>query len=220
MKNISKIKLNLVTEKLYIQGMVNELYENMVHYGEGYVSAPLLMEQLINEENNNEILRGIIDDLKLAPKFVFTFGTGIGAFYKPVEELLSGSGVNVQPEEIVLLILTSLAILTGESDISTLVNKVKEDGLYSALKGVKSFILNTKELINGITKKTIGVTYSLLDVLGFTFILVPVMDVITKLINDYGVTLDSVGSIFSGLILATLTYSVKNILKSIKNKFK
>ena len=70
MKNIPKIKLNLITEKLYLDGMVNEIYENISHYDNVEVEAPLLMERLINEENNNEILRGIIDDLKLAPCFI------------------------------------------------------------------------------------------------------------------------------------------------------
>ena len=219
MKNIPKIKLNLITEKLYLDGMVNEIYENISHYDNAEVEAPLLMERLINEENNNEILRGIIDDLKLAPKFVFTFGTGIGAFYKPIEDLLSGSGINVTPEQIVLVTLTSLVLLSGEDDAKKLMEKVKDEGLTSTLKGVKNFISNTKEVINSITRNVIGTTYSLLDILGFTFLLVPTMEVITKLINDYGLTIGNLESMFSGLALSIVTYTVKNTLKKIKNKF-
>ena len=39
MKNISKIKLNLVKEKLYTENLVNRLYEDIANYGEGESGA-------------------------------------------------------------------------------------------------------------------------------------------------------------------------------------
>ena len=125
----------------------------------------------------------------------------------------------MSPEQIVLVTLTSLVLLSGEDDAKKLMEKVKDEGLTSTLKGVKNFISNTKEVINSITRNVIGTTYSLLDILGFTFLLVPTMEVITKLINDYGLTIGNLESMFSGLALSIVTYTVKNTLKKIKNKF-
>ena len=88
MKNISKIKLNLVKEKLYIENLVNRLYEDIANYGEGESGAKVLMETILKEEKNKSIIEDIVDDFKLAPKFIFTFGTGIGAFYGPIQRLL------------------------------------------------------------------------------------------------------------------------------------
>ena len=136
MKNISKIKLNLVTEKLYVEGIVNKLYEDIANYGEGDVKANTLMESILKEENNKSIIGDIVDDFKLAPKFIFTFGTGIGAFYGPIQKLLEGSGVVISEYEIYLLIVTAIATLMNESDSSLLVKTLKEKGLYSSLKDV------------------------------------------------------------------------------------
>ena len=92
MKNISKIKLNLIKEKLYTESLVNRLYEDIANYGEKEIKANVLIESLIKEEEGKSIISDIVDDYKLAPKFIFTFGTGITAFYEPIANLLSNSG--------------------------------------------------------------------------------------------------------------------------------
>lgn len=219
MKNISTININLLTEKLYLEGIVNSLYENISNYNEGDIEASILMEGLLTEENNKKMLKDLIDDLKLAPKLIFTFGSGITAFYGPIKELLKSGGLSVSDENVILLILTSLCLLTGQPDVKKLVSKVKEEGLYSTLKGINNFISETKDLINGIIKNTLGVSYSLLDILGFTFLLVPTMDVLSKLINDYGLTIGNINTLFTGLLLSVTTYSIKAIVNKIKNKF-
>jgi len=219
MRNISTININLLTEKLYLEGIVNSLYENISNYHEGDVEASILMEGLITEENNNKMLKELIDDLKLAPKLIFTFGSGITAFYGPIKELLNSGGLNISDENIILLILTSLCLLTGQPDVKKLVSKVKEEGLYSTLKGVNDFISETKDLLNSVIKNTLGVSHSLLDILGFTFLLVPTMDTLSKLINDYGLTIGNVKTLFTGLLLSVATYSVKTVINKVKNKF-
>lgn len=219
MKKVSTINLNLLTEKLYLEGVVNSLYENISQYGEGEVKASVLMEGLMFEEKNKDMLRDLVNDLKLAPRLIFTFGSGITAFYGPIKELLNGGGLNISDENIILLILTSLCLLTGQPDVKKLVSKVKEEGLYSTLKGVNDFISETKELLNGVIKNTLGVSHSLLDILGFTFLLVPTMDTLSKLINDYGLTIGNVKTLFSGLLLSIATYSVKAVINKVKNKF-
>jgi len=218
MKNISKIKLNLVTEKLYVEGIVNKLYEDIANYGEGDVKANTLMESILKEENNKSIIGDIVDDFKLAPKFIFTFGTGIGAFYGPIQKLLGGSGVVINEYETYLLIVTAIATLMNESDASVLVGALKEKGLYSSLKDVMEYIKNSKKVINSVTKNVLGTTYSLSDILGFTALLVPTMNLMSDIINDYGITSNTLGTMLKGVILSTSVYGVKSIVKRIKNK--
>ena len=219
MKKVSTIKLNLLTEKLYLEGVTNYLYENISNYGVGDVEASVLMEGLMTEEKNKDMLRDLVNDLKLAPKLIFTFGSGITAFYGPIKELLSGGGLNITEENIILLILTSLCLLTGQPDTKKLVNKVKEEGLYPTLKGVNNFISETKDLLNSVIKNTLGVSHSLLDILGFTFLLVPTMDTLSKLISDYSLSIGNVNTLFTGLLLSVATYSVKAVINKIKGRF-
>tara|TARA_R110001592_G_scaffold104103_5_gene293041 strand:+ start:182 stop:844 length:663 start_codon:yes stop_codon:yes gene_type:complete len=219
MKKVSTINLNLLTEKLYLEGVTNSLYENISNYGVGDIEASVLMEGLMTEEKNKDMLRDLVNDLKLAPKLIFTFGSGITAFYGPIKELLSGGGLNITEENIILLTLTSLCLLTGQPDVKKLVGRVKEEGLYPTLKGVNNFISETKDLLNSIVKNTLGVSHSLLDILGFTFLLVPTMDTISKLIGDYGLTIGNVNTLFTGLLLSIVTYSVKAVINKIKDRF-
>ena len=218
MKNISKIKLNLVKEKLYTKGLVNRLYEDIANYGEGNVEAKVLMESILKEEKDKSIISDIVDDFKLAPKFLFTFGTGITAFYGPIQRLLEGSGISMSEYEIYLLIITAVATMINESNTDTLVQSLKEKGIYSSLEDVKEYITNSKKLINTVTKNVLGTTYSLSDVLGFTALLVPTMNLLSDIIEQYGLTSKNLGVMLKGIVLSASVYGIKSVVKKIKNK--
>ena len=218
MKNISKIKLNLVKEKLYTEGLVNRLYEDIANYGEGDVEVKVLMESILKEEKDKSIISDIVDDFKLAPKFLFTFGTGITAFYGPIQRLLEGSGISMSEYEIYLLIITAVATMINESNIDALTQSLKEKGIYSSLQDVKEYITNSKKLINTVTKNVLGTTYSLSDVLGFTALLVPTMNLLSDIIEQYGLTSKNLGVMLKGIILSASVYGIKSVVKKIKNK--
>lgn len=218
MKTISKIKLNLVKEKLYTEGLVNRLYEDIANYGKGDVEAKVLMESILKEEKDKSIISDIVDDFKLAPKFLFTFGTGITAFYGPVQRLLEGSGISMSEYEIYLLIITAVATMINESNTDTLVQSLKEKGIYSSLEDVKEYITNSKKLINTVTKNVLGTTYSLSDVLGFTALLVPTMNLLSDIIEQYGLTSKNLGVMLKGIVLSASVYGIKSVVKKIKNK--
>ena len=217
MVKTSKINLNLTLEKIYIEGLVNALYTDISKYGDNK-DLSLLIKENDEKENTNNIISDIINDLNISKKFLFTFGTGIGAFVNPVSELISGSGLSMTKENIVLLIITAISILINDSDKSILKNKVKERGLDPSLGGVKELIKNTKKIINNVTEKTIEVTYSLSDILGFTFLLVPTTDILTKIINEYGLSVNNVKEMLLGITLASATFGVKSVLNRVKNK--
>lgn len=178
-----------------------------------YVDGNIILTQIDLTINENKIINGLIDDLKLSSKFIFSFGTGIGALMNPVKELLNGSGLNFTDTEINLLIITAIATILNDVNLGKLVDELKEKGLHGYLKNVVDFILNVKKIIDVVTKKSLNVVYSLTDILGFTFILVPVMKIITDLINDYGLTFESYSQLLTGLLSSVVSYSVKNIVK-------
>ena len=91
-------------------------------------------------------------------------------------------------------------------------------GLFSALSPVKEYILNSKKLINSVVKNVLGVSYGLTDILGFTALLVPTMNLLTNIINDYGLTSNNLGDMLKGLVLSASVYGIKSVIKRIKNK--
>ena len=218
MKNISKLNINKIVDNLYITGMVNKLFEDIANYGEGEIEAKVLMESLIKEEKGKSIISDIIDEYKLAPKFLFTFGTGIGAFIGPVTSLLEGSGMNVSEHDVYLLVITAVAILLNETNVSGLIQKLKEEGLYSSLESVKDYITSVTDLVNGVTRRVLGVSYSLADILAFTSLLIPVTNMLDTMIQTHGLTLGNFNLMKKGILLSMAVYSVKHILKRIKNK--
>ncbi len=218
MGKISKINLNLALEKIYVEGLVNSLYNDISNYESEVGELSLLIKENDEKESNNSILTDIVDDLNLSKKFLFTFGTGIGAFVNPVSELISGSGLSMTKEDVFLLIITAISILINDSDKDILKNKVKERGIESSLSGVKDFIKNTKKIINNVTSKTIEVTYNLSDILGFTFLLVPTTKILTKIINEYGLSVNNVKEMLLGITLASATFGVKSVLNKVRDK--
>ncbi len=164
-------------------------------------------------------LKDTLKELKINSGILFTFGTGIGAFIGPVDRLLSGSGFSLDEKDVILLIITSFALLIKDSEGSTLIEKVKEKGLMQALKGVINFIKNVKDVLNAVAKNLTGVTYSLLDILGFALLLNPTMKVLNDVIQENGINLDNVDSLLKGTALATMVYSLKTVFGKLKNKF-
>jgi len=210
--------MSLVKERLYVEGLVNKLFEDISNYGEGEVEPKTLMESILREEKGNSIISDIVDEFKLAPKFIFSFGTGIGAFYEPIDNMLKGSGVNLSEYQIYLLIITSIGLLLNETSVKKMYEKLEEEGVRGLLDNVTEYIKNTKTLVNSVVKKVLGVSYSLSDILAFTTLLVPTMNILSSIINEYGITSTNVSSMLKGVVLAASVYGIKSVLKKIKNK--
>lgn len=218
MKTISKLKLNIVREKLYTEGLVNKLYNDIAFYGKEEVDAKFLMESILREEKGKGIINDIVNEFKLAPKFIFSFGTGIGSFYEPIEKLLRGSGFQMSEYNIYLLIITSIALMVNEVNTKPLIDKLKSEGVHSALIYVMEYISNTRKLINSVTKNVLGTAHSLSDILGFTTLLVPTMTILSQIITEYGLNSKSLSLMLKGVVLSASIYGIKSVIKRIKNK--
>ena len=171
--------------------------------------------EVITEEQYKGILiestlKDTLNDLKINSGVLFTFGTGIGAFLGPVERLLSGSGVSMNEKDIILLIITSFALIIKDSEGVTLLEKVREKGLMPLLKSVINFITNVKDVLNAVAKNLIGVTYSLLDILGFALLLNPTMKIIDDIIKNNNISSDNVERLLSGAALSATVFSLKS----------
>ena len=183
------------------------------------------MKIVITEEQYKGILiestlKDTLNDLKINSGVLFTFGTGIGAFLGPVERLLSGSGVSMNEKDIILLIITSFALIIKDSEGVTLLEKVREKGLMPLLKSVINFVTNVKDVLNAVAKNLIGVTYSLLDILGFALLLNPTMKIIDDIIKNNNISSDNVERLLSGAALSATVFSLKSVFCKLKGRLK
>jgi hypothetical protein len=181
------------------------------------------MKIIITEEQyktilTENILKDTLKDLKINTGILFTFGVGMAALMDPVDRLLSNSGFSLNEKEILLLLITSISIIIKDSNANKLLDEVKEKGLVEALNGVGEFLINTKKLINNISSKVIGVTYSLLDILGFALLLNPTMNIVNDIISDENITSSDTNRLLSGAAFATAVYGLKSVMSKIKNK--
>ena len=182
------------------------------------------MKIIVTEEQYNRlltegILKDTLSDLKANTKILFMFGTGMGAFMGPVSRLLEGSDFNFTKEEIALLIATSIAIILNKTKKDELLKKIEDKNLKRALNGVKEFIEKSLDLIKDGIKEVLGVTYSLSEILGFAFLLSPVMDILKMVINDRSVTIDSIQTLTTGVAFSALSFTIKNLVEKLKDKF-
>jgi len=207
---MNNLNLNILTEQVYLTGQVNRIYENF------------LKEDEQVDPQDDSLIKKVLKDYSINTKFMFRFGTGIGAFMGPVTELLNGGGVSMNKEEVALLIITSLAIIMTDSsvEVDKLTQSVEDKGLEFHLSNVTKFILSIKKLM-GVIGEKIGITVNTLsDLLGFTFMLVPTMNILKDIINDYGVSMENFKQLLTGLIMAGGSYSLKVIIDKIKKKWK
>jgi len=204
MNNISTLSINLLLEQVYLEGQVHMMYEEILRENGN-----------IENSKSKSMVKQVLEDLKINSDFMFTFGVGISGFAGPVKTLLENKGLHVSEYDVILLVITAFYILLTKSkdDIDTLMAKIKEHKLDSEIKHVVKFINGTVGIFKVIGNK-IGVTVtSLIDVLGFTFMSVPVLNTLKSLAAEQGFTIDNVEQMLTGFLLSAGTYLVKNILK-------
>lgn len=201
------LKINILMEEVYLSSHVNKIYEN------------ILKEEQVDGKSVN-IIKKVLKDLDLSSSFIFVFGTGIGTFMGPVTELLKNNSVTLSEYEIGLLLLTSFAVLIGHSmnEINILYEEVKRQGLFKYLKDVTNFVLNIKTLLITIGEKIGKTIHTLADVLGFTFMLVPSMNVIKELIVTNDITSETLIQLLAGLGASAATYTVKSVVDAVVDK--
>ena len=102
--------------------------------------------------------------------------------------------------------------------IAKVKESLKEKDLLKHLDFVTDFINKSKKLVSVVAEKTGRVAKGIADVLGFTFLLVPTMQMVGEVINDNHVTSGSLGEFITGLSIAVGVYGFKTVLGKVLDK--
>lgn len=204
MGNISNISLNLLLEEVYLRGKLNSL--NKIIISEGF------------DIKTNPVLKEIISQLKGNFNFIMTYGVGISGFIGPVKSLLENKNLNVTDYDVALLTIVAIYIILSKpkEEIDEVVDKVKERGLEKEITPVLNFISKTINLFKIFGKKFGYTINSLLDILSFTFLSVPVLDLIKNIVLEKGFSINNFQELLTGIVLAVSTDGLKSVIN--KNK--
>lgn len=204
MGNISNISLNLLLEEVYLRGKLNSL--NKIIINEGF------------DIKTNPVLKEIISQLKGNFNFIMTYGVGISGFIGPVKSLLENKNLNVTDYDVALLTIVAIYIILSKpkEEIDEVVDKVKERGLEKEITPVLNFISKTINLFKIFGKKFGYAINSLLDILSFTFLSVPVLDLIKNVVLEKGFSINNFQELLTGIVLAVSTHSLKKLINKDK----
>jgi len=171
----------------------------------------------LNESSDDEkdLIKKILiksqKDLGLNVQLTFTFGTGVTYMYPIVKNLISNKSINIDSsiENITLLTLTSLCILSlslGEEtytdlkkDIRSLLEELKLRGIGNGLvKKLVECLSTISKFIFEIFKTTPYVIRNLLDIFGYTALLIPILGALSSTIQSQGWDINTmVGNLYS-----------------------
>ena len=162
----------------------------------------------ILEEGVLDLVKSVGKELKIATRFITTFGTGVGALYPAVIRFLENSSILLNKQEVILLILTAISITINSPEADTLKEIVKEKNLNKALLAVKDFIVNLSKIVGS----------SITDMLGYTSLLVPTVNIITQLIDKQHISINNMEDLFKGLTASASAYGIKTLIDKSKDK--
>jgi hypothetical protein len=111
------------------------------------------------------------------------------------------------------MVVFYVLLAKSDDEIKKLMQGLKDKNLDSEVKPVLRFVTKTVGLFKIIGKKFGLAIQSLTDILAFTFLSLPVMNIIRDLADHKGFSIDRVDDLLLGLTLSAGAYTLKNIMK-------
>lgn len=184
------------------------------------------------------IEKKVLSDLKLDTKLVFTFGAGIGALYPIIQKMmenLSLSSIEMTRESTVLLTIACITIVFLEEkksssseeadkltkDSKSMLEELRMRGIGDGLvKKVIKSIQSLKNVFSVIAKHTGAMIGGIIDMLGYTAILIPIMNSILWIIGKYEMSVDTVSQNFFSIGVGIASRIAKHGLVELIGKLK
>lgn len=193
----------------------------------------ILLEKKNTTNQWTQIVKNIKKDLNFNLFLVAKFGMGITSFMPIIKHIITNKNIDYDfsPVDIAMLTICAMAILVDDNQdaIKKLKEKLKEknilnflDDVIKAVKSIKRIIATILVRIGRIASSEAG----LLDLFAYTSFLVPILNIMNKLVIEHGVDIDlliQIGNsvepnmaIAAGMGFATL--AVKTFLNKLLEK--
>ena len=169
------------------------------------------------EEPTQSVFQKTLKDMGVQFQFVGTFGFGISGMFGMVKDVLEGRYPSLSEGEIILIFLSGLSYLS-----INLVKDFKEVKQEVDKRGLKEYVNKTVELLKDfenislkVVEKAGYTVSSLAELLGYTFLLVPILDVTNRLIQENGFDIVSLASYLKGAIISVGIFYIRNLFNSL-----
>ena len=174
-------------------------------------------EEPPEQEPTQSVFQKTLKDMGVQLQFVGTFGFGISGMFGMVKDLLEGRYPSLSEGEIILIFLSALSYLSIDivKDISELKSEVEKRGLGDYLNKTVEVLKDFENISLKIVEKAGFTVSSLAELLGYTFLLVPILDVTNKLIEENGFDVVSLASYLKGAIISVGIFYIRNLFNSL-----
>ena len=169
------------------------------------------------EEPTQSVFQKTLKDMGVQFQFVGTFGFGISGMFGMVKDVLEGRYPSLSEGEIILIFLSGLSYLS-----INLVKDFKEVREEIDKRGLKEYVNKTVELLKDfenislkVVEKAGYTVSSLAELLGYTFLLVPILDITNRLIQENGFDIVSLASYLKGAIISVGIFYIRNLFNSL-----
>jgi hypothetical protein len=155
-------------------------------------------------------------------QFVGTFGFGISGLFGVVKELLEGQYPTLSEGEIILIFLSALSYLSINTikDIQRLREEVKGRGLGGYVNKVVELLKDFENISLKVVEKAGFTVSSLAELLGYTFLLVPILDITNRIIGEVGFDITALSSYLKGALVSVGIFYIKNLFNSLVLRLK
>ena len=169
------------------------------------------------EEETQSLFQKTLKDMGVQFQFVGTFGFGISGMFGMVKDLLEGRYPSLSEGEIILIFLAGLSYLSINliGDVKRLKSEVEKRGLKEYVSRTVEVLKDFENISLKIAEKAGFTVSSLAELLGYTFLLVPILDVTKRLIEESGFDIVTLSSYLKGALISVGIFYIKNLFNSL-----
>ena len=179
-------------------------------------------EQYPEQEPTKSLFQKTLGDMGIQLQFVGTFGFGISGMFGMVKDVLEGQYPSLSEGEIILIFLSALSYLSINTikDIQRLREEVKGRDLGGYVNKVVELLKDFENISLKILEKAGFTMSSLSELLGYTFLLVPILDITNRIIGEVGFDIGAISSYLKGALVSVGIFYIKNLFNSLVLRLK
>jgi len=176
----------------------------------------------IIEQKEKNLFQKTLDDLKIQIKFVGTFGFGITGLYETVQELLHGKYPTLSEQEIILIFLAALSYFAIDvvDDVKKLTSTIKEKGLGKYLTQTVETLKDFENVAIEVGKKAGHTISSLAELIGYVYLLIPILETVQRLITKEGFDIVTLGIYLKSILTSVGIFYTKNVFDRLIGRLK
>lgn len=174
-------------------------------------------EEHSNSSNIPTLFQKTLTDMGVQLKFVGTFGFGISGMFSMVKDVLEGRYPSLSEGEIILIFLSAMSYMSIDlvTEVKKLNQQIQSRNLTEYVSKVAEVLTDFERVAIKIGEKSGFVVSSLSELLGYTFLLVPILDITNKLISENAFDVVSLASYLKGIVISIGIFYIRNVFNSL-----